>query len=526
MIAASPTRERALSPAAQWEEYLACKVSRAYFIDTYCKIQHPARGTIPFQLFDWQFQLLDLFAVERLIIALKSRQIGFTELCAGNALWEIRFHPSKTALALSKTELDAQKMKSKAAFMHRHLPSWLQAGSASLDGALLGRDNTSVLEIIHKDDEGHDHPSVLESLTASENTGRSASASLVMMDEWAFQQFAETIWAAIQPTAEYGQIIGFSTANGLGNLFHRIWEGALKKENNFYPVFLPWWKRPGRDQAWYEAQKKELITTWRLHQEHPSNASEAFIQTGRPVFEPEIIDAHAARLEAEKPFAVEEEQGLTIYEWPTYDWRTHEPTEYILAADVAEGLDDGDYDAAVVLNRATGEEVAELRGQWAPEDYAAKLDKLGVFYHYALLAVERNNHGHAVILALRTGVAHKLWTGEEARYPKLYYHEDATERNGKESSKPGWPTTQTTKPLMVDKLGAGLRDMSYRTRSRIFLSEAKLFAHLDGGGMGAPRGYHDDTVICRCIAWFLFTTVARRRSIWVHNPQTGRLEAV
>jgi hypothetical protein len=524
MIAAPPKVVEAPPVLAQWEEYFACKVNPGYFIDTYVQIKHPGLGTIPFRLWDWQYQLLEVFQEERKTVVLKARQIGVTELSAAYALWKLRFFPSQTISAISKSENDAEMLIDKTIFGYDHLPRWLQASDDSLDGTRLGKRNLSTLEIIHVDDQGQGNPSIMKSLSASENTSFGMSLSLVILDEWSRQQNGEQIWSGAEgATSVGGQVIGISTAKGLGNFFHRTWEKAMKGENDFKPFFLGWKRRPERDEAWYANQKKNL-SPWQLHENYPATPSEAFIQTGRPVFEPEVIDAHAARLADEHVLGWEDEPGLTIYEWPTYDWRTGEAIEYLIAADVAEGLEDGDYDAAVVLNRSTGAEVAELRGQWSPSAYAAKLDKLGVLYNYALLAIERNNHGHAVLLALTSGVAHQAWAGEQEEYPVIYYYEDPSDRNGKESSKPGWPTTSVTKPLMIDKLGEALRDMAYHTRSRIFLSEGKIFAHLDGGGMGAPQGYHDDTVICRAIAWFLFVTLARTIRMWIPNVGERRRE--
>ena len=501
-------------------EFLACRRSQPYFIDNYCYIQSSSEfGTAPFHLWDWQYDLLDAFNSERLIQILKARQLGVTELALAFAFHLVRFTPSAPVLVLSKNEDDAKDMIARVRFMNDHLPDWLrlQEKTPALDTTLLGKNNESVFQVIHREQSGRVNPSAIVSLPATRAAGRSRRARLVILDEWAFQFYAESIWGGIKPTIEHGQLIGISTANGLGNFFHQMWEKGQKKETSFWTIFLPWWLRPGRDQAWYERETKDM-PKWLVHQEYPGNASEAFIQTGRPVFEPEVIDAHAARLEAEKLLGFEDEPGLTIYEWPTHDLATREETDYILAADVAEGLEDGDYDAAVVLNRATGKEVAELRGQWSPQTFAAKLDKLGCFYHQAKLVVERNNHGHAVILALQSGLAHQQWTGEQERYPNLYYHEDPSDRQSNEARKPGWITNSVTKPLMIDTLGLGLREMSYHTRSRIFLGEAKIFAHLDGGGMGAPSGYHDDTVICRAIAWFIFTNVLYRRRVHIWKP--------
>ncbi|MFW1582091.1 hypothetical protein ACEV7R_23980, partial [Vibrio parahaemolyticus] len=88
---------------------------------------------------------------------------------------------------------------------YNHLPPWLQCGEAlSVDTAVIGDNNTERLQIDHLDSQKHPHPSVIRSLPATESAGRSASASLLVLDEWAHQQFDSDIWAAVQPTVSSG----------------------------------------------------------------------------------------------------------------------------------------------------------------------------------------------------------------------------------------------------------------------------------------------------------------------------------
>ena len=76
------------------------------------------------------------------------------------------------------------------------------------------------------------------------------------------------------------------------------------------------------------------------------------------------------------------------------------PKEYIIGVDPAGGGSDGDYACAQVIERSTGLQCAELRGHFTPQELAARVAVLGRKYNEALVAVERNNHGHAVIAHL------------------------------------------------------------------------------------------------------------------------------
>ncbi len=455
------------------------------FTDGYGFVRHPAAGTIPFRLWPWQRALLRRFTTQPLTIILKARQLGVSELAVAYAMWLARFQPSKTILMLSKTQDSAEDLMQRAAFLHDHLPAWMQAGERALDGCEPGKVNQSTLEFVHRFADGTTHPSRIESLPATGTTGRGKTASLVILDEWAHQQFDRDIWAAIEPTIDAGgTLIGISTANGQGNVFQRTWAGAVARDNSFTPIFLAWHRHPDRDATWYAAKARN-VEPWQLHQEYPAHPEEAFVQSGRPVFDRVYLDPIGAAIAAD-PAPCEDADGLTVWEPPRDD------ATYLIAADVAEGLAHGDFNAAVVLDTATWAEVAELHGRWPPDVFAALLNALGWRYHAALLAVERNNHGHACLLELR-----------HRGYPTLYHHHDALRTDAEDDDRPGFPTTTVTKPLMIDALAEALRTGAYRPRSLPALVELRTFSYHANGSMSAPDGAHDDRVICRAIAAYL-----------------------
>jgi hypothetical protein len=472
-------------------EFMKCQQSPVYFIKHYVKIQHPEHGTIPFDLWPWQAALLRRFQHDKHIILLKSRQIGVSELMEAYGVWLDRFHFSKKVLVISKNEDAATELMQRATFAHDHLPPWLQAGLNAIDGCQLGKCNTTLLEFIHHDQQGVTHPSSMQSVAATKSAGRSKSVSCLLLDAWAFQQFDKEIWTGIKATVEHGQLIGASTANGIGGVFHCTWVKAVAGQNTFTPIFLSWRRPPERDAAWY-AREGQDNEPWQLHQEYPSEPTEAFIQSGRPVFDYHYLQEHGKRI-AVSPPPISEDTGLTIWDAPQGEVKdaqgtiTEKAHRYIIAADVAEGIGDGDYDAAVVVDRQTWRQVAELYGRWPLEVYAAKLRELATYYNTALLAVERNNHGHAVLLALKG-------------YANLYHTTDELSPGNEQQKKPGWETTSKTKPMMVGDLARGLREGNYQPRSQAFLDEALIFAYQDNGSMSAPSGYHDDRVMSHAIA--------------------------
>ncbi len=255
-----------------------------------------------------------------------------------------------------------------------------------------------------------------------------------------------------------------STAHGF-NAFHVEWEEAKRGESRFAPHFFAWFEDPAcrieiaederlaltdEDRAlakahrldraqlkWLLAKRRELKD--RFPQEYPANDVEAFLTSVRAVFDAGVLKALLTRLNGGK--AVEERTGLKI-------WREPESSgDYVIGVDVAEGLPGGDASCAIVLERETAEQVAELHGRWPVHVFSAKLDELGRMYNNALIGVERNNHGHTVLVLLSTQHA----------YPNLYAHKDYDAR-GSTRARLGWETNAKTKPLMIDGLAQALAE--------------------------------------------------------------------
>jgi len=170
--------------------------------------------------------------------------------------------------------------------------------------------------------------------------------------------------------------------------------------------------------------------------------------------------------------------------------RPIEGRSYVIGADVGEGLAGGDASAACVLDRETGAQVAELHGRVPPERFAQQLNLLGRWYNRAMLAVERNNHGHRVLNTLRN-VCH---------YPRLYYHV-RYDPVGRTTPALGWPTDQATKPILVDDLAAAIAAQRVVIRSTGLVDECLAFVTTDTGSQEAQPGAFDDRVMAAGIAW-------------------------
>jgi hypothetical protein len=463
----------AVDAEAEWRKAAA---DPAYFVDTFGVIDDtqgepapdaPAPGTMPFRLWPDQTELIWTLQAERKVLILKARQLGITWAVCGYALWLLLFHPGKTALLVSKGQQEADEMLRRVRSLYARLPAWLRA---KLPGAV--KDNTRNLEFANG--------SRALSLPDTKNAGVSFTASLLVMDEAAHMEWGESLYLNISPTVDQaGQTVVLSTANGVGDFFHDLWVKAAEGLSDFLPVFLPWWSRPGRDKAWLARVVRNSQEPRAVKQNYPADAFEAFLVSGRTRFEPAWVSAQA-RYAARPPLgrhslppSLAGAQGFTAWAVPVPG------RAYVVGADVAEGLEHGDFDAAAVLDAETWEQVAELHGRWEPKDYAELLVKVADWYG-AQVMVERNNHGHSVLVAFR-------YLG----FDRAAYGEDGV---------PGWLTSARSKPQMIDLVAEALKDELVTLRSGALLHELLQYRVLRGGKTGAPAGKFDDRVMALAVA--------------------------
>ncbi|MAK95231.1 MAG: hypothetical protein CL994_02650 [Euryarchaeota archaeon] len=258
-------------------EWRKCRRDEVYFLENYWSIAHPAHGRILFSLRDAQRSALDEWGSERYSLTLKARQIGWTTLVAAHQFWLAFFHADQNIIDLSRTEREAVLLLRKTKYGFQHLPKWM-----------IERGPKSLVE--HQQRMGFDNGSQITSMPSASDPARGESATLIVVDEWAFLPNPEEAWASIEPVADVGgRIIGLSTANGSGNFFHDLWVGSTTGANKFSPMFFPWSATEDRGDAWYQ-DKVESMLPWQLAQEYPTTPEEAFIRSGNPVFDLDILD--------------------------------------------------------------------------------------------------------------------------------------------------------------------------------------------------------------------------------------------
>lgn len=215
---------------------------------------------IPFALWPAQVNALEIIGQAQRLIILKARQLGITWLILAWAYWLCIFHPGRTVLFFSKGQLEADELIRRGAGMHARYLGQKPA---------ITKENTSELVWANG--------SRWRSLPATASAGRSFTASVVVLDEYAFMVYAQQVYSAVKPTIDNGgKMIILSSANGEDNAFATQWTAAEKGESTFTPLFLPWTARPDRTPEWYAAVASDAFSMAEMRREYPATPDEAF----------------------------------------------------------------------------------------------------------------------------------------------------------------------------------------------------------------------------------------------------------
>ena len=255
------------------DEFEYCRHDVVYWANNYCVIEDKDAPEIivPFKGWDAQNQTLKDFACHRLNLILKARQMGITWISLYFCIHDLIFNLGHTVVALSKTEEDAKELVRRVKVVLENMPEILKGGHLTFD--------STTSDVTITDDEGR-LKSVFKAFPASPSAGRSFTGNILLLDEWAFQAFAEEIWTSAYPTINRptgGKVIGLSTMKK-GTLFEKLW----LENNAFHKIFLSVFCDPRRTQEWYEQTARDLGVM--VKQEYPRTAEEALSNLGGSYF--------------------------------------------------------------------------------------------------------------------------------------------------------------------------------------------------------------------------------------------------
>jgi hypothetical protein len=236
-----------------------------HFLDNFFYIQHPVKGKLKYEAFEYQRRLIDSYHGHRFNVNLLPRQTGKTTTAAGYLLWYAMFIPDSTILIAAHKYTGAQEIMNRIRYAYELCPDHIRCGATSYNKQSIEFDNGS--RIVAQ--------------TTTETTGRGMSLSLLYADEFAFvaPNIASEFWTSISPTlATGGKAIITSTPNSDEDQFAMIWHEANRRideygnetavgRNGFFPFKAHWSEHPERDQAWADVEKSR-IGEERFRREH------------------------------------------------------------------------------------------------------------------------------------------------------------------------------------------------------------------------------------------------------------------
>ena len=331
------------------------------------------------------------------------------------------------------------------------------------------------------------------------------------ISEMAFVKERDRVMATIESVPMNGIITVETTPNGM-NHFYEDW---MNEHSNYDRLFYPWFLHDEYKIKEHDIQPKDLtedeksllkngLSKHKVHisvdqiayrrykqrelkemfkQEYPEDDATCFLTSGNCPFNLAIIKSMYDS--AKKP--IEEINGIKIYE------RQKSGEIYVIGGDPAEGVN-GDASAAHVFKVSNREQVATFRSKHLkPSEFADKLVEMANMYSKGwpgcLMGVERNNHGHAVLLKL----------DEILEYSNIYRTRKENKKTEIEEVKLGWPTDRITRPLMLDTFIEGVESGSIILNDRETLGECLTLINNDGK-VEAAEGKHDDLVISAAIS--------------------------
>ncbi len=416
-------------------------------------------------------------------IVLKARQMGMTTWVAGQFFLRTITHPGTLTVLVAHTREAAEGIFGIVQRFWENLPSDWHDGPLRRSRANLGQmvfpEIDSEFRVVSAGEENAGRGLTIQNLHLSEVARWPGDAQATLAG----------LRAALAPG---GQCVLESTPAGAHGAFYEEWLQAV--ETGAQQHFFPWWLEPAyRSDAVADLSEAErvLMTKHGLTpeqigyrrslergfrglraQEYAEDAESCFKASGACCFPVDRIDERLLRVSS----PVETRRGGALQVWlPPAQGR-----EYLLGVDTAGGGSDGDYAAIQVIERWTGLQCAELRERLAPLELARVAAALAREYAHATIAVERNNHGAAVLAYLDT----------VERYPQVYAQHGVA----------GWLTTAASKPAMISRLGALLEETPALFASQRLLAECRTFVTTANGRTAAAQGTHDDCLMAMAVA--------------------------
>ena len=304
----------------QVEEFIKCSQDPVYFITHYIKIISLDKGLVPFDLYDFQEDMVERFHAHRFNIAKLPRQSGKSTVVTAYLLWYTLFNDNVNVAILANKAATAREMLQRLQLSYENLPNWMQQGVVNWNRGSLELENGSKIM----------------AASTSASAVRGMSFNIIFLDEFAFipTHIADEFFSSVYPTISSGKstkVIIISTPKGM-NMFYKLWHDAEKGKNEYTTTEVHWSQVPGRDAEWKEQTIK-------------NTSEEQFNQE----FECEFLGSVNTLITSSKlkilayDDPLTSSAGLDVFEEPI------EGHDYVCTVDVARGITK-DYSAFCIID--------------------------------------------------------------------------------------------------------------------------------------------------------------------------------
>ena len=304
----------------QIQEFDNCSKDPLYFIKNYVKIVSLDEGLVPFEMYDFQKDIIGTMHNNRFTICKLPRQSGKSTTIVAYLLHYALFNPNSNVAILANKSSTARDILGRLQLAYENIPKFLQQGVLNWNKGSIELENGS---------------KIVAAATSS-SAIRGGSYNIIFLDEFAFvpAAIAEQFFSSVFPTISSGKntkMIIVSTPHGM-NMYYKLWTDAINKQNDYVPIQVHWSEVPGRDEKW----KENTIR---------NTSQEQFNQE----FECEFLGSIDTLISSTKikviPYMkpLQSQGGLDVFERPVKD------KTYICTVDVARGLAK-DFSAFVIFD--------------------------------------------------------------------------------------------------------------------------------------------------------------------------------
>lgn len=452
-------------------EYGKCARDPVYFIRNYIRIVNVDRGLIPFELWDFQQNIVELVGKTRYTICKMPRQVGKTTTIAALLLHSVLFNENYSIAILANKLGQAREILGRIQLAFEHLPKWLQQGVVEWNKGYIELANGS---------------KILASATSS-SAIRGTSQNLIYLDEFAFvpSHMQEEFFQSVYPTISSGQttkVVITSTPNGM-DMFYKLWKDSEEGHNDYERVDVHWSDVPGRDEAW-----KEMIIR---------NTS---VEQFRQEYECEFLGSSSTLIEGTKlrmiPYVnpIKSNDYVKVYSEPA------QGRSYVIVADTSRGLDK-DYCAFIVfdVSELPYRVVAKYRNnKISTLLYPNFIYQFARLYNNAYVLVESNDVGKQVADILYYDLEYEFlfYTAND---PKTGQHISAGFKN---NAVLGVKTSKAVKRVGCSNFKTMVESDRFEVNDIDLLQEMYRFT-AKGDSYEAEEGNDDLVMCCVLFSWLI-----------------------